>query len=228
MVYFLTFIGVPDPRFEEDCQGLQAHELARAHPIGGCWEDDFRFRWCEILNIWDKLMDVSWLGMHSPSVEAFSSLDISASQFVKDFLSQKQFAQYDNDNANWMGMIPSNHFPLPYVLFFFPFLSWVVAPLVSLLPCFWNRKQEACAAEGFGPENNGYWPPYRLLDHSFSSNAGPPKKVSACYWWCVTVGGFGFKNPNACRFVFKKSRVTKTNLSLFVPRMKTWHFSRAF
>eukprot|EP00434_Breviolum_minutum_P012449 symbB.v1.2.010968.t1/scaffold727.1/size198231/13 len=27
--------------------------------------------------------------------------------------------------------------------------------------------QEACAAEGFGPENNGYWPPYRLLDHSY-------------------------------------------------------------
>lgn len=102
----------------------------------------------EILNTWDKLMDVSWLGMHSPSVEAFSSLDISASQFVKYFLSQKQFAQYDNDNANWMGMIPSNHFPLPYVFFFrFCLELW---QLVFLLPCetFRNRKRAQPKALG--------------------------------------------------------------------------------
>ena len=30
-----------------------------------------------------------------------------------------------------------------------------------------HELQEACNAEGLGPETSGYWPPLRIFDHSF-------------------------------------------------------------
>ena len=187
----LTFIRVPDPRFEEDCQGLQAPELAIAHPIGGFLECH---GWC-------------WNTKHLRQVDGrfltWNAFPFSWSVFQSGHISfairQRFFvAQAICSVRQWQCQLNGNDtfktFPFA-ICFFFPFLSWVVAvsfPSALLL----EPEQEACAAEGFGPENNGYWPPYRLLDHSFSSNAGPPKKVGACYWWCVTVGGFGLRSKH--------------------------------
>ena len=197
----LTFLRLPDPRFEEDCQDLQAPELAIAHPIGGflechcwCWNTKHLTQVDGRFLTWNAFpFSCRQVGLIS-NFEAFSSLEISASQFVKDFLSHKQFAQYDNDNANWMGMIPSNHFPLPYV--FFPFLSWVVAVFLSLLPCFWNRNRKRAQPKALGQRTMATGHPIACLITVSRRMPDLQKRSALAIDGVLRWGGFGLRSKH--------------------------------
>ena len=194
----LFCLRIPDPRFEEDCQGLQVPKLAIAHPIWlGRWFSGFHrvkyYRFLESHGLWWNAKNksvmtwngfpFSWtqVGLISKSRCIFQSGHIQLRDSSKIF----EFAQGKWQNQlNWWECY-LQIISLCNVLFCrFCLELW---QLVSL-PHGFFPEQEACAAEGFGPENNGYWPPYRLLDHSFSAvGRRTPKKVGAWYWWCVAL-----------------------------------------
>ncbi|CAE6940013.1 unnamed protein product [Symbiodinium natans] len=52
--------------------------------------------------------------------------------------------------------------------------------------------QEACMAEGLGPETSGYWPPLRIFDHSYEKTICIYKPMKLSFWkraWSVLEQG---------------------------------------
>ncbi|CAK9080676.1 unnamed protein product [Durusdinium trenchii] len=55
----------------------------------------------------------------------------------------------------------------------------------DLVPMFkedCQELQEACKAEGLGPETNGYWPPHRIFDHSYEKTICVYRSLKLPLW----------------------------------------------
>jgi len=55
-----------------------------------------------------------------------------------------------------------------------------------------HELQEACKAEGLGPETSGYWPPLRIFDHSYEKTICIYKPMKLSFWnrvWSVLEQG---------------------------------------
>ena len=141
----LTFIRVPDPRFEEDCQGLQAPELAIAHPIGGFLECH---GWC-------------WNTKHLRQVDGrfltWNAFPFSWSVFQSGHISfairQRFFvAQAICSVRQWQCQLNGNDTfkTFPFAICFFFRFCLELWQLVSLLPCFWNRNRKRAQPKALG------------------------------------------------------------------------------